>query len=167
MLRLATDQHTADAVPATLRTLSEEVQALHRYRRARDGYPTERPSEQAADSLDVLDVELHIKHVLDIIDRDAHMHAHAAVVERLDPWRLPVVLIGDLADDLLEDVLDRHQSRGAAVLVDDDRDMALLGLHLPQQLIDRFGLRDEVSRAHPLFDLLCPVLVLIDPAREV
>src|SRR3954452_10150427 len=167
MLRLAADQHTSDTVPATLRTLSEEVQALHRHRRSRDWYPTERPSEQAADSLNVLDVELHIKHVLDIIDRDHHMHAHAAVVERLDPGRLPVVLIGDLTDDLLEDVLDRHQPSGAAVLVDDDRNVDLLGLHLSEQLVDRFGLRDEVSRAHDLFDLLGPVLVLVDPARKV
>ena len=37
---------------------------------------------------------------------------------------LAVVLVGDLADDLLEDVLDGDQARGAAVLVDDDRDVA-------------------------------------------
>ena len=36
---------------------------------------------------------------------------------------LDVVLVGDLADDLLEDVLDRDQAGGAAVLVDDDRDV--------------------------------------------
>jgi hypothetical protein len=38
---------------------------------------------------------------------------------------LAVVLVGDLADDLLEDVLDGHQPGGAAVFVDDDREVGL------------------------------------------
>ena len=45
------------------------------------------------------------------------------VVEPLDRRPLDVVLVGDLADDLLEDVLDRDEPGGAAVLVDDDRDV--------------------------------------------
>ena len=44
----------------------------------------------------------------------------------LDERLLHVVLVGDLADDLLDDVLDRDQAGGAAVLVDDDRDVGLL-----------------------------------------
>ena len=36
----------------------------------------------------------------------------------LDPGRLDVVLVGDLADDLLEQVLERDEPGGAAVLVD-------------------------------------------------
>ena len=55
------------------------------------------------------------------------------------------VLVGDLADDLLEDVLDGDQAGGAAVLVDDDRDVDALGLHLAQQLVDRLGLRHEAG----------------------
>ena len=60
--------------------------------------------------------------------------------------RYGVVLVGDLADDLLEDVLDRHQAGEAAVLVDDDRHVGARGLHLPQQLVDRLGLRHEGRR---------------------
>ena len=36
-----------------------------------------------------------------------------------------VVLVGDVADDLLEDVLERHQSLHLAILVDDQRDVRL------------------------------------------
>ena len=34
-----------------------------------------------------------------------------------------VMLIGNIADDLLDQVLDRHESVGAAIFVDDDRQM--------------------------------------------
>ena len=51
-----------------------------------------------------------------------------------DRLRLDVVLVANLADDLLEQVLDRHEAGGAAVLVDDDRELRLLPLELLQQL---------------------------------
>ena len=69
--------------------------------------------------------------------------AVALVDDRLG---LDVVLVADLADDLLEQVLDRHQARGAAVLVDDDRALNLLALELLQQLGDTLGLGHEVRR---------------------
>ena len=55
---------------------------------------------------------------------------------------LDVVLVGDLADDLLEDVLDGDQAGGAAVLVDDDRQVGPGGLHLA-----RAGRRPAWTRA--------------------
>ena len=55
-----------------------------------------------------------------------------------------VVLVGDLADDLLEQVLHRDEPGGAAVLVDDDRHVELLGLHLAQELGDALRLGHEV-----------------------
>ena len=36
----------------------------------------------------------------------------------------------------------------AAVLVDDDGEVALVALHLAQQVVDRLALGDEVHRAH-------------------
>ena len=56
---------------------------------------------------------------------------------------LDVVLVDDLADQLLDEVLERDQAGGAAVLVDDDRHVELLGLHLAQQLGDPLGLGHE------------------------
>ncbi|OQC37728.1 MAG: hypothetical protein BWX64_01949 [Acidobacteria bacterium ADurb.Bin051] len=70
----------------------------------------------------------------------------AAIGEQLPRRGLLVVLVGDLADDLLDQVLDRHQPRGAAVLVDHDRHLLPPGLELAQQLAERLGLRHEEGR---------------------
>ena len=61
---------------------------------------------------------------------------------------LDVVLVADLADDLLEHVLDGHQAGGAAVLVDDDRHLHLPALHLLEQLGHALALGHEVRRPH-------------------
>jgi len=51
-----------------------------------------------------------------------------------------VELVLDLADDLLEDVLDGHQAGGGAVLVDDDGHVHAPPAHVAQQLVDQRGL---------------------------
>ena len=83
---------------------------------------------------------------------------------------LDVVLVGDLADDLLEDVLDRDQAGGAAVLVDDDRDVGALCLHLAQQVVDRLGVGHEhapaASRESTALDRLAASRLLVDPPRR-
>ena len=63
----------------------------------------------------------------------------------LDRRLLDVVLVDDLADQLLDQVLEGDQPGGAAVLVDHDRHVELLGLHLPHQLGDPLGLGHEVG----------------------
>ncbi len=62
-------------------------------------------------------------------------------LDRLDHRLLAVVLVLDLADDLLDDVLHRHQAGRAAVLVDHDGDVPLGRLHVVEQLVDRLRLR--------------------------
>ena len=44
------------------------------------------------------------------------------------------MLVGDVAHDLLDDVLDRDQAVGAAIFVDHQRQMGVGGLHLEQQI---------------------------------
>src|SRR6266702_4282772 len=83
-----------------------------------------------------------------VLHRQPRRHPGLPVAEPLDRRLLPVVLVGDLADDLLQDVLDRHQPRRAAVLVDHDRHVGLPGLHLPQQVVDRLAVRDECGGPH-------------------
>ena len=53
--------------------------------------------------------------------------------------RRSLVFVGDLAHDLLEDVLDRDQPGGAAVLVEHDRQVHLARAHLLQQLPHDLG----------------------------
>ena len=47
-----------------------------------------------------------------------------------------VVLVGDLADDLLEDVLERDQPLHLAVLVDDERQLRLALQELVELVLD-------------------------------
>ena len=58
---------------------------------------------------------------------------------------LDVVLVDDLADQLLEAVLQGDQSDDAAVLVGDDGQVELAGLHLSHQAADRLVLGDEAD----------------------
>ena len=80
-----------------------------------------------------------------------------SVEHEFTPLELPigeflgnVILIPDFPDDLFDDVFDRHQSGRAAVFIDDDRHLHPPGLHLSQQIVHPFGLRDKVGRPHNL-----------------
>src|SRR2546427_12997673 len=57
-----------------------------------------------------------------------------------------VELVGDLADQLLQKVLERDEPRGPAVLVHHDRHVELLRLELLQKRVGTLGLGDEVRR---------------------
>ena len=61
-----------------------------------------------------------------------------------------VILVGDLPDDLLQHVLDGHQPGDRPVLVDQQRHVLAVLLHLTQQRIQRLGVRDEHRRPHHL-----------------
>ena len=52
-----------------------------------------------------------------------------------------VVLVGDVADDLLEDVLERHQPLDLAVFVDHQREMGLA----PAERLELVGQRADVG----------------------
>ena len=56
---------------------------------------------------------------------------------------------GELADDFLEQVLQRHQSLHVAVFVDHERDPPPLSLELQQLLVERGALRHVVRFARP------------------
>ena len=96
-------------------------------------------SSSSSGTLDVPDVE-------QVLDGGAPVDAGPVLVEHLDERLLLVVLVLDLADDLLEEVLDRHQARRAAVLVEHDRDVDLAPLELVEQVVDRHRLRHEHRR---------------------
>ena len=56
------------------------------------------------------------------------------------------MLVIDLADQLLDDILHRHQSRSPAVLVHNDRDMRFAKLQLLEQLRNLHGTRHKDDR---------------------
>ena len=59
---------------------------------------------------------------------------------------LDVVLVANLADDLLENVLDRDEAGRAAVLVAHDRDVRAARLKFAQLFVDALGDRNECRR---------------------
>ncbi len=76
------------------------------------------------------------KSSLELVDRRPPVDPGLVVGDPDDQRLLDVVLVLDLADDLLEEVLDRDQAGGAAVLVEHDRDVDLAPLQLVQEVVD-------------------------------
>ena len=99
----------------------------------------------------VLERELDVEQLAEVV------HVRPAidpglVVGELDDHRLfLVVLVLDLADDLLEQVLDGHQAGRAAVLVEHDREVDLAPLELVEQVVHahRFGHEDRRAQDGP------------------
>ena len=76
------------------------------------------------------------------------LNTHDAVSLFDNRLGLDVVLVADLADDLLDQILEADKTCGAAVLVDDDGQLYLLSLKLLQELRHALGLRHEGRRPH-------------------
>ncbi len=60
------------------------------------------------------------------------------------------MFVVDLADDCLDDVLDRYEPIGAAILVDDERHLDVAGLHLGKKIGRRHRRRHEQHGSHQL-----------------
>ena len=87
-------------------------------------YPSEHVLDEPAHRLEVgIFREGDAEEILDVFQRKAAVRQDLVGTQRLEQRFFCVVLILNLADDLLEDVLDRHQAGRAAVLVGDDRDV--------------------------------------------
>ena len=63
-----------------------------------------------------------------------------------------VVLVGDVADQLLEQVLHRHQPETEPYSSVTTAMWNVPALHLRQELADALRLRHELDRAHQLLD---------------
>ena len=93
----------------------------------------------AAERIDFLrrvaDVELLADHGAHIFEARAPGGEERAVALARHRRRLRlVVLVGDVADDQLDQVLDRDQTVAAAVFVDDEREVNARRLHLGEQI---------------------------------
>ena len=66
--------------------------------------------------------------------------AHDVALARTMPARRAVVLVGDLADDLLDEVLERRDAGGAAVLVDHDGHLVAAAAQLAEEHVELHGL---------------------------
>src|SRR5690349_7387533 len=60
---------------------------------------------------------------VEVADRDSSVDHHRTVRLLPDTLNIDVVLVCNVADDLLDDVLKRHQTLDLAIFVDDQREM--------------------------------------------
>ena len=89
---------------------------------------------------------------LQVADRHGAGDDGGTVLQQFDALHAHVGLVGDVADDLLQDVLQRDDAEHLAVLVDDHRDVLLAGaegLQLRQQVRD-FVRRVLGVEQHPI-----------------
>ena len=93
----------------------------------------------AAERIDFLrgfaDIELVADHGANIVEAGAAVGQERAVaLARHRRHLILVVLVGDVADDQLDQVFDRDEPVGAAVFVDDERKVNARRLHLGEQI---------------------------------
>ncbi len=95
----------------------------------------------------VVDLDGSAEQICELIHREISRHNPRAV--RLFLWLLACffifMLIADGAHNLFQQILDGHNARDAAILVNHNAHVLLLTLHLAQQLIATLGLRNERS----------------------
>uniref|UniRef100_A0A1I8A2A8 NAD-specific glutamate dehydrogenase n=1 Tax=Steinernema glaseri TaxID=37863 RepID=A0A1I8A2A8_9BILA len=77
------------------------------------------------------------------------------------------MLVLDVADDLLQHVLDGHQACHAAVFVDDDGHVVVVGAKLAQQHVQALGLGHEGGRAQQVLDVEAVAVLLEDQRQQV
>ncbi len=76
-----------------------------------------------------------------------------------------VAFVGNFADDLLDDVLQRHQTQRRTVFVDHDSHVHLVRLEVAQQVIDLLMLRHEIGLADQL--LPSELVAVVDVGQQI
>ncbi len=93
--------------------------------------------------VDLVVLELDPEQVSEFVDRHPRGHPVPPAAQRLDVRGLPVVLVADLPDELLDQVLERDEAGDPAVLVDDHGEVDGLQLHVAQQVVRLLRFRRE------------------------
>src|SRR5450756_1449503 len=155
----ASHQKGRNAVPAALRPLGEEPNTPDGRLGPGDRHLPARLGQQARGRVHLVVVDLQVEQLAELVERQPGRDAVHAVTELLDVRPAVVVLIGQLADDLLEGVLDRNEPGDTAVLVHDDAHVRRPALHVTQQVVDRLRLRHVHRRPHHRLDSVLLVLV--------
>ena len=131
------------------------------------GGPAELAEDEAGDRVVVLLRQLGAELLVEVVDRERAVDADAVVVDPLDRLVGQVVLVLDLADDLLEQVLERDDPLDGAVLVDNEGQVLVLAAELGEQRGEVLRLGDDVRRPDDVLDddvLDAPV---VERAEEV
>ena len=76
------------------------------------------------------------------------------------------MFVGQLADDLLEEILERDQASNAAVLINDDGHVETFCLHLAQHVVRGLHFDGELGGAHHLLGAHAELAARGLPARH-
>src|SRR5690606_17775150 len=101
------------------------------------GQVAEGAHHQARDGVELIVGEGAVEELVEAVDGRQRLDQEVAAGQRPNvAVFLDVVFVLDVADDLLEHILDGHQARHAAVFVDDDGHVAVVGAELAQQHVE-------------------------------
>ena len=116
--------------------LGDRHRQRHHHRVATGRDPSERLDQQAGDGVVVLVLgKGQPGRVLDLVGPEQPGDDPGAVRSLAQPGGAAVVLVGDVPDDLLDDVLQGDHAGGAAVLVGDDRHLEALATQQREQRV--------------------------------
>ena len=102
--------------------------------------------DEAGDGVGLLVGERPVEGAVEVADGDAALDLDRAVGLAGDAGGLlDVVLVGDVADDLLDDVLERDEALERAVLVDDEGEVGAAAEELAELVVEGRRLGDEVG----------------------
>src|SRR4029078_11533858 len=130
-----------------------ELQAAEHEGLAATWQADEEVHRQPADRVEFLVAELAAEELVEFLDARLRLDRELALAFLANvEIVLDVVLIADVADDLLQHVLDGHQSGHAAILVDDYCHVMMAGAEFLQQHVEALALGNEHDRPQALLD---------------
>ena len=104
--------------------------------------PTELTQHNAADGVVFVLAEFSAEVLVELVHRRHRLHHEFIALARLDQVVVvKIVLVADLAHDLLQHILDRHQARHLAVFIHHDRHVGAGLAEFPQQHIQALAFR--------------------------
>src|SRR5689334_13709896 len=142
----ALEVHALDS-PAP-NALDDDANADARDCLAGSGDSPEQRVDEATDSRHVIDAEVDPHQLAKLVNGDAARNPEARPIFALDVRLLDVVLVANLADDLLAHVLDRDESGGPTILITNDRDVGTAVLEVAKLGADGLGRRNEHGAAN-------------------
>ncbi len=141
----ASHAHAVDPPAVGLLDEEEKARLVRDLAGLRDA--SEALGDEAGDGLVLVRGKRHVEEARDLRHPHAARHRVRAVLLRDDGRLLVLVLVRDLADELLDEVLERRETRDGAVLVDDDRERLAPAAKVGQERRDRLRLRREEDLA--------------------
>ena len=137
--------HPLDASPVD--PVGHQPHPVHRHRLPGDRDVAEQVEDQSPDGVPGPGGQIGMDQLVDLVDGQPGADPQLARAQPLVGRLLDVELVDDLPHQLLDEILERDQPGGAAVLVDHHGLVEALGLHLAHQVGDPLGLGHEVGLA--------------------